>query len=190
MLSRMSESKVPNLRRLRTERRITQQELAEALGTVSRTILRWENGSGEPGATELLGMARFFGVSIDQLVSDILEGPTADQVVKVSSLSGSELDAWVAKLAGEADGDYSTDWAAGGPIIAREGIELQPIGAGSRFNGARVEAGWTARCADSFCVEYGETPLVAAMRAFVAMKAGAPEPAVVGASTGSRTPAA
>lgn len=188
MLAEMSESKVPNLRRLRTERRVTQQELAEALGTVSRTILRWENGTGEPGATELLGMARFFGVSIDQLVSDILKGPTADQVVKVSSLAGLDLDAWAERYAGGDAGDYSTDWAIGGPIIARECIELRPIGAGSRFNGLKVEAGWIARCADSFCVEYGETPLIAAMRAYVAMKAGAPEPAIVGASNGTRTP--
>jgi hypothetical protein len=57
---------------------------------------------------------------------------------------------------------YSRDWAQAGPIIEREGIQL-----------ARVGDGWEASVyADGvFC--QGPTPLVAAMRCYVASKLGA-----------------
>ena len=53
--------------------------------------------------------------------------------------------------------EYSTDWAQGGPIIEREGIQL-----------ARLEDVWEAWVdADGvFC--QGRTPLIAAMRCYVA----------------------
>lgn len=56
---------------------------------------------------------------------------------------------------------YSRDWAQAGPIIEREGIQL-----------ARVGGGWEASVyADGvFC--QGPTPLVAAMRCFVASRLG------------------
>ena len=64
---------------------------------------------------------------------------------------------------------YSTEWAQGGPIIEREKIEITPWG---------VNGDWQARdfyepspgvpCA----VQYGPTPLIAAMRCYVASKLG------------------
>lgn len=54
--------------------------------------------------------------------------------MKVSDLAGSQLDFWVAKAEGvEASVDIhlkfmpSTDWAQGGPIIDREGIQIAPM---------------------------------------------------------------
>lgn len=54
--------------------------------------------------------------------------------MKVSELAGSQLDFWVAKAEGvEASVDTqlkftpSTDWAQGGPIIDREGIQIAPM---------------------------------------------------------------
>ena len=58
----------------------------------------------------------------------------------------------------------STNWAQGGPIIEREGIELSPDGNG-RWNAA-------IRGGDEDDVAQGPTPLVAAMRCFVASKLG------------------
>ena len=54
----------------------------------------------------------------------------------------------------------STDWAQGGPIIEREKIATY-------LNG---DDGWTAE--DGWKIATGETPLVAAMRCYVAMKLG------------------
>jgi hypothetical protein len=60
----------------------------------------------------------------------------------------------------------STDWAQGGPIIEREGISVD------RMGGA-----WTADISDSVGgyiehTESGPTPLIAAMRCYVASKLG------------------
>jgi hypothetical protein len=62
----------------------------------------------------------------------------------------------------------STDWAQGGPIIERERISIKGVG----FNGL-IE--WEAMTPSvSFCHYYGigPTPLIAAMRCYVASKLG------------------
>jgi hypothetical protein len=59
----------------------------------------------------------------------------------------------------------STNWAQGGPIIERELIEIYPL--------CNVE--WGARKVDSegdLIRFYGDTPLIAAMRCYVAAKLG------------------
>ena len=56
---------------------------------------------------------------------------------------------------------YSTDWAQGGPIIARERITLEWTG-----------EGWNAYIRHDDEYPDGPTPLVAAMRCYVASKLG------------------
>ena len=95
--------------------------------------------------------------------------------IKTSELSGAALDWAVAKCEGLdirrlsggefllADGDFwfpSIDWAQGGPIIEREGIALGQTG-----------DGWEATC-DGCIYISGPTPLIAAMRCYVASKLG------------------
>lgn len=67
----------------------------------------------------------------------------------------------------------SSDWEQGGPIIERERIWLDPVEAGGTFRGERqTEAGWLARAWGHVYNERGPTPLIAAMRAYVASKFG------------------
>ena len=92
--------------------------------------------------------------------------------IKTSELSGAALD-WAVKKAIKKDGGYflpskdyknishSTDWAHGGPIIEREGIALKRI-----IDGWRATRDW---------IRYdfiAPTPLIAAMRCYVASKMG------------------
>lgn len=103
--------------------------------------------------------------------------------IKTNELTGAALDWAVAKCEGIdlIDGRYnrllvdgrmsrgqemmapykpSTDWAQGGPIIEREGIGLLPSGTAyyEREGGTHYS--------------YGPTPLIAAMRCYVASKLG------------------
>lgn len=55
--------------------------------------------------------------------------------------------------------EFSTNWAQGGPIIEREEIKLTPPLSG--------ESEWFAACGNGDVA--GPTPLVAAMRCFVAL---------------------
>ena len=186
----MSDSTVPNLKTLRTKRQLTQAQLAEAMGITSRTVMRWEIGEGEPGAKELIAMARFFRVSVDELVGDLVEGNRA--LPKVADLVGDALDYWVAKLQGlqptMTDGGpvthqpgegqvrvpaFSTDWAAAGALIERHAIHLSTVAPGTPFDGRLLSTGaWLARCAERPYVQIGPTALVAAMRAYVSSELG------------------
>jgi hypothetical protein len=95
--------------------------------------------------------------------------------MKTSEMTGAALDWAVAKCEGQPDewmADHkrgyinspSTDWAQGGPIIERELIEI----------GAHEPEGfeWVARDYWKENTMTGPTPLIAAMRCFVASKLG------------------
>lgn len=100
--------------------------------------------------------------------------------MKTSELTGAALDWAVAKCVGfpVRDGfddncpEYSTDWAQGGPIIEREKIGIE------RCIHACEYHGWTALKDYSFEASvpeettWGDTPLIAAMRCYVASKMG------------------
>ena len=57
-----------NLRRLRREKDITQEELAEVLGVSFQSVSRWENGLNYPDLELLPVIAGFFGVTTDALI--------------------------------------------------------------------------------------------------------------------------
>ena len=56
------------LKELRSEKNLTQAEVAEAIGTSQRNIGRWENESNEPTADFILRLANFFECSVDYLL--------------------------------------------------------------------------------------------------------------------------
>ena len=95
--------------------------------------------------------------------------------MKTSELTGAALDWAVAKCEGITEGkdkawyydrrdtyNYSTNWAQGGPIIEREMIELVPQSASL----------WDAMYRGQHIPNDGPTPLIAAMRCYVASKLG------------------
>lgn len=84
--------------------------------------------------------------------------------MKTSELTGAALDWAVAKCEAltypQRLAKYSTSWAQGGPIIEREGISI------TQFGGT-----WKANTVYQSAV-IGPTPLIAAMRCYVASKLG------------------
>ena len=66
---------------------------------------------------------------------------------------------------------YSTDWAQGGPIIERESVTVTNttwMGAGGQY----AWSGYLPINEYKECEEHGPTPLIAAMRCYVASKLG------------------
>lgn len=57
-----------NLKDLRVERGIGQVELAKAINVSKGIISLWENGLREPNMSSLIALAKFFDVSLDELV--------------------------------------------------------------------------------------------------------------------------
>ena len=112
--------------------------------------------------------------------------------MKTSELTGAALDWAVAKCEGKAQGHpplgerrdlaegitpygvkaamhYSTNWAQGGPIIEREGLTIGKV--------TNSPNEWSAESFQDDGVRvkylrYGPTPLIAAMRCYVASKLG------------------
>lgn len=56
------------IKSLREEKKIGQQELAEALNVSRKTISHWETGYSAPSIPQLIALADFFNVTIDELV--------------------------------------------------------------------------------------------------------------------------
>ena len=57
------------LQELRKQKGLTQEELAEALYVSRTAISKWESGRGYPNIDSLKAIAKFFGVTIDELLS-------------------------------------------------------------------------------------------------------------------------
>jgi len=57
-----------NIKRLRKERNLTQEELAERLNISPQAVSKWENGITSPDISQLLSLVSVFGVSADALL--------------------------------------------------------------------------------------------------------------------------
>jgi len=56
-----------NIKKLREEEGVTQQQLADALGVTFQAVSKWECGATAPDVAMLPEIAEFFGVSVDDL---------------------------------------------------------------------------------------------------------------------------
>ena len=102
-------------------------------------------------AEGLLEPKEFFGKMVAPVVLDMEYWSNGDPMVRLNPCP----DVYY-----RADYDPSTDWAQGGPIIEREGITL-----------THQADQWSAQTDDDLFA-YGPTPLIAAMRCYVASKLG------------------
>lgn len=57
-----------NLKRLRLERKLTQEQVAMALGLSFQSVSRWETGMSYPDLETIPALALFYGITIDELV--------------------------------------------------------------------------------------------------------------------------
>ena len=56
------------LKELRTERKISQMELAKATGITQSAIAKWELGRTEPSASALIKLSAYFSETVDYLL--------------------------------------------------------------------------------------------------------------------------
>lgn len=54
--------------RLRTERNMSQGDLADALEVSRQSVSKWENGNATPDLEKLIKMSELFGITLDELV--------------------------------------------------------------------------------------------------------------------------
>lgn len=65
------------LKEHRTRCRMTQEFEAESLGVSRQTVSKWENGSADPSTTNLLALAKLYGVPAEELIRGVEANPAA-----------------------------------------------------------------------------------------------------------------
>ena len=93
-----------NIRYYRKRKEMSQDELAEQLGVSRQSISLWETGQTQPTIDNIIALTRLFGITSDELLSDIPAAPTATQAAAV------DLFAYCRDLAvkiGHLNGDYT-----------------------------------------------------------------------------------
>ncbi len=58
-----------NISRLRTDRKMTQLELGQAISYSDKAVSKWERGEAVPDAYVLLEMSKLFGVTVDYILT-------------------------------------------------------------------------------------------------------------------------
>ena len=76
------------IRKLRKERNLTQEELAEQLGVTFQAVSKWENDSGMPDISQVIPLATVFNVSTDVLfgIDGTSNANEVDKIIKQTQL--------------------------------------------------------------------------------------------------------
>lgn len=59
-----------NLQRLRKEKGLSQEDVAQKLFVSRQSVSKWENGNAEPGVDNLKALAELYGVTLDELMEN------------------------------------------------------------------------------------------------------------------------
>lgn len=59
------------LKRRRTECRMTQEFVAEALGVSRQAVSKWESGASDPSTANLIALTKLFGTTPEDLLKEI-----------------------------------------------------------------------------------------------------------------------
>lgn len=78
-----------NIYRLRTEKNMSQGDLADALDVSRQSVSKWENGTATPELEKLMKMSELFGVTLDELVNS--PSPNAEPEQKADHQSGTPV---------------------------------------------------------------------------------------------------
>ena len=74
------------LRELRTEKGLTQEQLAEKLNVSGRTVSRWENGNNMPDLSIIVELADFYDIDIRELLNGERKSEKMNEDLKETSL--------------------------------------------------------------------------------------------------------
>ena len=61
------------LKEHRTRCKMTQEFVAEHLGVSRQAVSKWENGTSDPSTSNLLALAKLFGISAEELLKQVQE---------------------------------------------------------------------------------------------------------------------
>ena len=59
------------LKKHRTECKMTQEFVAEAIGVSRQAVSKWESGASDPSTTNLIALAKLFGITAEELLHEV-----------------------------------------------------------------------------------------------------------------------
>ena len=77
---------------LRKEKGLTQDQIAEVLGTSPQTISRWETGTSCPDITMLPAIASYFDITTDELLG--IKKPVKKQKYCIFNFASKKVLTW------------------------------------------------------------------------------------------------
>lgn len=84
------------LKTLRSEKSITQGELAELLGVSNRSVSRWENGATMPDFDLLIELAKFYEIEVGEILDgerkDTMDSKTEETMLKIADYNNVERE--------------------------------------------------------------------------------------------------
>ena len=61
------------LKTYRTNCKMTQEFVADSLGVSRQAVSKWENGISDPSTSNLIALAKLYGVSVEEILNEIKE---------------------------------------------------------------------------------------------------------------------
>ena len=59
------------IKRYRTQCKMTQEFVAESLGVSRQAVSKWESGASDPSTTNLMALAKLFGVTAEEILKEV-----------------------------------------------------------------------------------------------------------------------
>ena len=59
------------LKQHRDDCKMTQEFVAEAIGVSRQAVSKWENGTSDPSTSNLIALAKLFGISAEELLNEL-----------------------------------------------------------------------------------------------------------------------
>lgn len=81
--------------RLRNERGLTQQQLAQQLGVTNKAVSKWETGAGLPDASVLPALARALGTTADALLQGDVQNGEEEENYQMEALAADRPGAFL-----------------------------------------------------------------------------------------------
>ena len=81
-----------NIKKLRTQKDITQEQLAERLHVTRQAVSNWENGKTQPDVETLSMLAECFEISVEELIYGKKEEPAKEKRVVIEKTIKKGLD--------------------------------------------------------------------------------------------------
>ena len=83
------------IKELRISKGLTQEQLAELFGVSNRSVSRWETGANMPDLALLIEIAKYFDVSIDEILdgerkTEVMDKKMEETIYKVADYSNQE----------------------------------------------------------------------------------------------------